>query len=316
MTESQERAGADTRTGADGDTTVPALTGTDGDTTVPARAGTDGTPTARTVGTPTAGAGGDAEAAPAPPSPAFAPDSLVLNRKLPLWYQVSQSLRASILGRPQDASARLPTEEQLAAHYGVSVLTMRQALKELEAEGLISRHRRRGTFIEPRARRVSPVRLLGSVDAIVAQQSGEATTVLGHGPTAVPGDLAEFFPDCAEVTCYRRLRRDGQSDEPTNWAENAVRPDIAARIDVADLERWPMTKVLRDVVGVRISRITDTVEARLADPVTAELLQVPLLSPILHYTGVTYDEEGRVVDVARIRYRGDRFSFSVTVEAH
>ncbi|MEU7568800.1 GntR family transcriptional regulator [Streptomyces fradiae] len=246
---------------------------------------------------------------------AFAPDSLVLNRKLPLWYQVSQSLRASILGRSPDASLRLPTEEQLAAHYGVSVLTMRQALKELEQEGLISRHRRRGTFIEPGARRSAPRRVLGSVDAIVAQQSGERTTVLGHGAAAVPGDLAEYFPGVAEVVTYRRLRRDVETDEPTNWAENAVRPELADRIDVADLERWPMTKVLRDTVGVRISRITDTVEARLADPVTAGLLDVPLLSPILHYTGVTYDEDGRVVDVARIRYRGDRFSFTVTVEA-
>jgi GntR family transcriptional regulator len=79
--------------------------------------------------------------------------------------------------------------------------------------------------------------------------------------------------------------------------------------------RWPMTKVLRDSVGVRFSRITDTVEARLADPRTAELLRVPLLSPILHYTGVARDTSGRVVDVARIRYRGDRFSFSVTVDA-
>lgn len=247
---------------------------------------------------------------------AFAPDSLVLNRKLPLWYQVSQSLRASILGRAQDASLRLPTEEQLAAHYGVSVLTMRQALKELETEGLISRHRRRGTFIEPRARRASPVRLLGSIDAIVAQQSGERTTVLGHGPQALTGDLVEYFPECTEVVGYRRLRCDDDSGEPTNWAENAVHPEVAARLDAADLERWPMTKVLRDRVGVRIARITDTVEARLADPVTAELLQVPLLSPILFYTGVTYDESGRVVDVAQIRYRGDRFSFSVTVEAH
>ncbi|MEV7615623.1 GntR family transcriptional regulator [Streptomyces sp. NPDC089799] len=247
---------------------------------------------------------------------AFAPDSLVLNRKLPLWYQVSQSLRASILGRTPDASLRLPTEEQLAGHYGVSVLTMRQALKELEQEGLITRHRRRGTFIEPGAQRGAPVRLLGSVDAIVAQQSGELTTVLGHGPGPVPGDLAEYFPDAAEVVTYRRLRRDGTTGEPTNWAENAVLPELAGAVDVADLERWPMTKVLRDVVGVRISRITDTVEARLADPVTAELLEVPLLSPILHYTGVTYDEDGRVVDVARIRYRGDRFSFTVTVDAH
>ena len=246
----------------------------------------------------------------------FAPDSLELNRKLPLWYQVSQSLRASILGRTPGAPLRLPTEEQLAEFYGVSVLTMRQALKELETEGLITRHRRRGTFIEPDARRARPVRLLGSVDAIVAQQSGDWTTLLRHGTAPLPAELAEHFPGLAETTAYRRLRHDPDSGEPTNWAENFIRPDIAPHIDPADLERgWPMTKVLRDGVGVRISRITDTVEARLADPETAKLLDVPLLSPILHYTGVTYDAEGRVVDVALIHYRGDRFSFSVTVEA-
>ncbi|MCX5396123.1 GntR family transcriptional regulator [Streptomyces sp. NBC_00102] len=248
-------------------------------------------------------------------SAAFAPDSLVLNGKLPLWYQVSQSLRASVLGRPRDAPLRLPTEERLAAHYGVGVLTMRQALKELESEGLISRLRRHGTFIEPDARRGRPVQVLGSVDAIVAQQSGERTTVLGHGPGAVPGELAHHFPDCEEVVGYRRLRCDASSGEPVNWAENTVRPEVAARVDAAELERWPMTKILRDSAGVSISRITDTVEARLADPTTAALLRVPLLSPILHFTGVTYDTDGRVVDVARIHYRGDRFSFSVTVEA-
>ncbi|WEB43409.1 GntR family transcriptional regulator [Streptomyces yunnanensis] len=246
----------------------------------------------------------------------FAPDSLALNRKLPLWYQVSQSLRASILGRSPEAPLRLPTEDALAAHYGVSVLTMRQALKELEEEGLISRHRRRGTFIEPHARRGAPVRLLGSVDAIVAQQSGMRTVLLEHGPVAVPAELAEYFPDLAEVAGFRRLRSDEATDEPTNHARNYVRPDVAARIDLADLERWPMTKVLRDAVGIRIGRITDTVEARLADPETARLLHVPLLSPILHYTGITYDESGRVLDVALIHYRGDRFSFTVTLDAH
>ncbi|MFD8326721.1 GntR family transcriptional regulator [Streptomyces lydicus] len=246
----------------------------------------------------------------------FAPDSLDLNRKLPLWYQVSQSLRASILGRSPKDPLRLPTEDALAAHYGVSVLTMRQALKELEAEGLISRHRRRGTFIEPSAQRGAPVRLLGSVDAIVAQQSGMSTELLDHGPTAVPAELAEYFPELSEVGGFRRLRGDEETGEPTNHACNYVRPDVAALIDPQDLVRWPMTKVLRDAVGVRISRITDTVEARLADPETARLLRVPLLSPILHYTGVTYDEDGRPVDVARIHYRGDRFSFTVTLEAH
>ncbi|WP_073501495.1 GntR family transcriptional regulator [Actinacidiphila paucisporea] len=244
----------------------------------------------------------------------FAPDSLTLNRKLPLWYQVSQSLRASILGRRPEDPLRLPTEDDLAGHYGVSVLTMRQALKELEEEGLITRHRRRGTFIEPAALRGAPVKLLGSVDAIVAQQSGGHTAVLQYGRAPLPPEVREHFPDLTEAMAYRRLRCD-EAGEPTNWAENFVRPDLAAGIDLADLERWPMTKVLRDVLGVRISRITDTVEARLADPETARLLQVPLLSPILHYTGVTYDGSGRAVDVVRIHYRGDRFSFTVTMEA-
>jgi DNA-binding GntR family transcriptional regulator len=229
---------------------------------------------------------------------------------------VSQSLRASILGRSPQDSLRLPTEEQLAGHYGVSVLTMRQALKELEDEGLITRHRRRGTFIEPSAQRGAPVRLLGSVDAIVAQQSGMTTELLDHGTVAVPSGLAGHFPQHAEVATYHRLRSEEKTGEPTNHARNYVRPDLAERIDPADLIRWPMTKVLRDVVGASISRITDTVEARLADPETARLLQVPLLSPILHYTGVTYDEEGQALDVAVIHYRGDRFSFTVTLDAH
>lgn len=245
----------------------------------------------------------------------FAPDSIVLNRKLPLWYQVSQSLRASILGRSPRDPLRLPTEEQLAGHYGVSVLTMRQALKELEDEGLITRHRRRGTFIEPDAHRATPVRLLGSVDAIVAQQSGMTTELLDHGKVSVPPELTDHFPDLSEVATYHRLRGDEKTGEPTNHARNHIRPELAARLDPDDLIRWPMTKVLRDIVGADISRITDTVEARLADPETARLLQVPLLSPILHYTGITYDTQGRVLDVAVIHYRGDRFSFSVTLDA-
>lgn len=245
----------------------------------------------------------------------FAPDSIVLNRKLPLWYQVSQSLRASILGRSPRDPLRLPTEEQLAEHYGVSVLTMRQALKELEDEGLITRHRRRGTFIEPNARRGAPVKLLGSVDAIVAQQSGMTTELLDHGTAPVPAELAEYFPDLDEVATYHRLRGDEKTGEPTNHARNYVRPELARHIAVDDLLRWPMTKVLRDTAGADIARITDTVEARLADPETARLLDVPLLSPILHYTGVTYDTAGRPLDVVVIHYRGDRFSFSVTLDA-
>lgn len=290
-------AGTRARTGPE----TPSTPGTPGN---PGPPGTRGNPRAR----------GNPRNPGTPDTPAtYQPDALILNRRLPLWYQISQSLRASILGRHPEAPLRLPTEDDLARHYGVSVLTVRQALKPLEEEGLISRHRRRGTFIHPSARPSAPIRLLGSVDAIVAQQSSEEVTVLSRGPAAIPSEIAEHFPGRSEAMTFRRLRRDG--GEPSSWAENHVLPELGDRVSTADLERWPMTRVLRDVLGVRIDRITNIVEATLADPETAHLLGVPLLSPVLLCTGVTYDDSGQVVDVARIRYRGDRFSFSVTLDA-
>ena len=63
-----------------------------------------------------------------------------------------------------------------------------------------------------------------------------------------------------------------------------------------------------------IARIEDRLEAQLATPEVARLLEVGLLSPILFFTGVSREALGRVVDVARIHYRGDRYRFSVAFD--
>jgi len=99
---------------------------------------------------------------------------------LPLWYQLAQSLRAAIVGLDRDGALRLPTEVQIARHYGVSLATVRQALGSLAAEGLISRHRRRGTFVNADALRTRALRVLGSADAVMAQQSSDEVRVLGR----------------------------------------------------------------------------------------------------------------------------------------
>ncbi len=74
------------------------------------------------------------------------------------------------------------------------------------------------------------MRLLGSVDAIVAQQSGMTTELLDHGTAPVPAELADHFPGLEEVGAYHRLRSDEKTGEPTNHARNYVRPELAHRI--------------------------------------------------------------------------------------
>ena len=159
------------------------------------------------------------------------------DRDLPLWYQVAQHLRTTIFARRPGDPDRLPTEDELAGRYGVSVVTMRRALKALEEEGIIERRRRHGTFVTDRAAAPrQPLTVLGSVDAVVAQQSSLEVEVVAREEVAVPPELAG-------------------------------------------------------------------------------LLGIALSSPILLCSCVTHDENGRVVDTARIHYRGDRFKYSVVIRA-
>lgn len=233
----------------------------------------------------------------------------MLNSNLPLWYQVSQSLRAEIMAWRGDDSLRLPTEIQLAQQYGVSLITVRRALKSLEDDRLISRQRRNGTFINADALRSRPLKLLGAVEAVFSQQASEESDLLEKKRVPVPGDMLNYFPNNKELMLFRRLRK--EQGGPVSYAVNHVLPEYGKSITRRRLRTTSITQVLRDELGVRISRIEDTVEARLATPEIAQILEMDVMTPVLFFTGVTFDDKNSIVDVACIHYRGDRYKFSV-----
>jgi GntR family transcriptional regulator len=232
--------------------------------------------------------------------------------QLPLWYQVTEALRARILGRTPEESRRLPTEAQLAEEYGVAVSTVRQALTALEADGLITRRRRHGTFMADQAPTHPPLHVLGSVDTVLAQQAGDEVRILRRGTVPTPARLAAAFDGLGQLTEYHRLRlRDGV---PLSHAENHLRPEHAEKIRAEDLHAAPMTKLLRDNAHVALARIDNAVEACPAPPHIADLLRIPLAAPVLRSTNRTYDTHGRIVDAALIHYRADRFQYAVSLD--
>lgn len=238
--------------------------------------------------------------------------SVPATSRLPLWFQVAETLRSYAGRHASDVPVRLPTEAALAHHLEVSVATVRQALAALEADGLVSRQRRRGTFVNPRdADTDHSLRVSGSIDAVVHQQASERVVVLGRTIEAPPGELAAHFTT-SEVVCIRRLRF--ERGAPLSYAENYLHPDIAARVRDRRLRTAPMTQLLRDDLGLQLARIENVIEARTATPTLADLLEVELLSPILLSTNITRDVSGDVVDVAVISYRGDRFRFTVGID--
>ena len=71
----------------------------------------------------------------------------MFNPSIPLWYQLADLLRARISAGQLPLGSRLPTERRLAEQYGVSLITVRQALASLADDSMIRRERGRGTFV-------------------------------------------------------------------------------------------------------------------------------------------------------------------------
>ena len=68
---------------------------------------------------------------------------------IPIYFQLKTLLLEEILGGRYGSDDRLPTEHELCEQYGISRTPVTRALSELAEEGVILRHRRRGTFVNP-----------------------------------------------------------------------------------------------------------------------------------------------------------------------
>lgn len=76
-------------------------------------------------------------------------NTIYINKKekMPLYLQIQESIRASILKGELRNGDPLPYEEDISSYYHVSRQVVRQAYGELEKEGYLIRIRRKGTFV-------------------------------------------------------------------------------------------------------------------------------------------------------------------------
>ena len=115
-----------------------------------------------------------------------------------------------------------------------------------------------------------------------------------------------------EAVLIRRLRLD--DGVPVSYAENYLRPEHAARVSDEALAHAPVTKILRDELSLPLSRIDNEVSARLAPADVAALLRDRCAEPGAGFRKRDLRGGTTPVDVARIHYRGDRFTFAISLD--
>lgn len=226
-----------------------------------------------------------------------ADDALVLRRHAgtSLHRQVYLVLRERLAEERWEPGARLPNEQALCDEFGVSRITLRRAISDLESDGLVRREQGRGTFVLAAATPARALPMTGLLADLHDTSRDTRVRVLEFGyrvPSATIRHALGLGPD---DEAQRSLRVRSVGRVPVLLLLAHVPADIGRRFGRDDLARRPMFEVLLDA-GVRFGRQSQQTTATLADPVRAARLAVAVGAPLLRVTRVLHDEAGRAVE--------------------
>jgi len=233
---------------------------------------------------------------------------------MPFYYQLKQILLVDLRERQLSPGARLPGDHELCDTYGVSRTVVRQALAELETEGVIQRVKGRGTFVAPQRTREHLVQTLTGLYEDVASRGGHLRSEVRR-LEVVPADeqiAAELqLAPGAPVVVVERLRF--VDEEPWVLVTAYLPYDVAPGLLQDDLREQSLYAVLEHRYGVHLTHGRRGVEAAVANAELARSLGIGVGAAVLVLRSTSYASE-RPVEVFVAYHRGDRSVFEVALE--
>jgi GntR family transcriptional regulator len=231
---------------------------------------------------------------------------------IPYYLQLIEILKGKITARVWVPGDQIPGEQDLCKMYGVSRTVVRQALLELELEGIILRRKGKGTFItKPKISEGIVQKLTGFYQDMVERGLRPVTSVLKQVVGPAGEKVARYLEiDPGEkVIEIRRLR--SINGEPiqivTTYIPLAICPALAA----ADLTDRSLYEFLEAECGIVLARGRRYIEAVLASESEAQLLEIDRGAPLVLLDSISYAADGRPIEYYHALHRGDRSRFEV-----
>ena len=227
----------------------------------------------------------------------------------PLYAQVEAALAADIGAAILARGAQLPSEDSLTRRFGVSRPTVRKAVENLIARGLVEIRRGKGTFVtEPKITQ-DMTELSGFVEDMVALGRNPTARLLDKRPTPASKTVARHLGVLPGTQVFRIERVRLADGVAMSFDETYLPLEIGEKIALHDLEAEPIFSLLEDKYDLPLIEAQYQLEAVTADEKVAQALDVPVGSPIFRIERTSYCEGARPIDYERLHYRGDLIKF-------
>lgn len=220
------------------------------------------------------------------------------------YREIAAALRRRVEAGEFASGRLLPSESELSAEYGASRVTVRKALEELRAEGLVEAHQGLGWFAsgDPLRQRLARLGTLeGQLEASGIRSERE---ILELGVVQAPAQVRRVLGVRRAVRLIRRNLADGAPfARVTVWCPTELGGHLT-REQLTDRSFY-------ELLDVPLGHAVQTIAARAASAGDAELLGVPLGAPVLVCERTTFDAEGAAVLFATYVFPGHLTEFSV-----
>jgi len=229
-----------------------------------------------------------------------------------LSVSVRDELAARIASGAIAAGSRLPPEPELAGELGVSRATLREALRSLEEDGLVSRTRGAGTYAtsRPRLRNNLDVNF-GVTEAIRAAGMRPGTSsshVTSERATVDEAEALDVAPGDAISVLERVRTADGR---PVVASRDVVSATVLSAEALARLGDGSLYDLLEEVSGAPVEHGVVELAPMRADRRLARLLEVGAGQLLLYLRQVDYDRAGDPVLLSHEYHLASAFEFSV-----
>lgn len=245
------------------------------------------------------------------------PGRAVKTSSEPLYRQVVQSLRNDISRGVFPIGSQLPPEDELASRFSVSRQTVREALRLLRNDGLVSSRQGSGTTVmPPSTNALFNVHRVTSVDELIAYSAESLYEI----------DLMNFVDSeyISEATGQQipaeqrwlrlqgyRHAPPGRGEHPICWTEVLVAPEYVGIQRLVRNHRGPIWRLIEDMHGEHMVEIEQRLRIRTVPAELAAELKMDKGSPLMDVQRIYRNSVGKIVEISNNLYPSQSFVFQM-----
>lgn len=239
------------------------------------------------------------------------------SKKKPRYLELADELREAVLRGDYPDPGDFPTESVLCKKYDVSRFTVREALRKLTAEGLITRKRGSGTLVQPATARAGALHQpLSNVGEILQYARDTTISFEKRKTAAIPRDVVEQIGSQAEGDwfAFRGKRMKPGRKRPIAVTEAWVHPELADAVAQIDVNATTLFGQIETLGKVSVTRVTQDIQAINGRKDILADLGLKKGDPVLRILRCYFDQSDRMFEVSASYHPGERFAYSMHIE--